>query len=430
MGNITWRVFRLFLKPVFWLLKKLYRLIILPGYALTIKIRQRFKKLFGPAKNKFIYPFLAKPLVHIVIIVLVFAVTAVNLQASTVPSTGGQNSLLYTLVGGDELTLIEETSLQKSNAIPTSYYEPGFGISQTNSLTRPEHIAVATDVGMITTGGNAIAAQPSISGSMPISSGPSKIRTDVEKYKVQSGDTVSTIAGNFGLSVNTLLWANNLSTNDYIKPGQELLILPIDGVQHTVTKGDTLSKIASKYDVDENKIREYNKLDEDETLTIDESLLIPDGIPPRAAPSTLVQLPSLRQIGGVFQKPASSPQASNPNMIWPTTGRVITQYWSWTHTGLDVDDDRPGAPIYAVDSGVVEIAGWGTGYGIQALVNHQNGFKTRYAHMAKIYVSAGQRVSKGEVIGIIGTTGFSTGTHLHFEVYVNGVRKNPLLYVR
>ncbi len=96
---------------------------------------------------------------------------------------------------------------------------------------------------------------------------------------------------------------------------------------------------------------------------------------------------------------------------------------------MDVDGHYD-SPIYASESGVVEVSGWGRGYGIQSVVNHENGYKTRYAHMSQIYVSVGQRVSKGEVIGMIGTTGFSTGTHLHFEVYVNGVRKNPLLYVR
>ena len=116
-------------------------------------------------------------------------------------------------------------------------------------------------------------------------------------------------------------------------------------------------------------------------------------------------------------------------MIWPTSGHVITQYWGWSHTGVDIDGHYD-SPIYATEAGTVAVAGWGTGYGIQAVVNHEGGYKSRYAHMSKIFVTPGQAVAKGEVIGMVGTTGRSTGTHLHFEIYVNGTRVNPLLYVR
>jgi murein DD-endopeptidase MepM/ murein hydrolase activator NlpD len=119
-----------------------------------------------------------------------------------------------------------------------------------------------------------------------------------------------------------------------------------------------------------------------------------------------------------------------PKLLWPTALRVINQYYGWRHTGVDIDGDYKD-PIYASEDGVVETAGWNSGgYGLQIVINHQNGMKTRYAHASKLFVKVGQAVKRGEVIAMVGTTGRSTGTHLHYEVYVGGVRKNPLAYTK
>lgn len=426
-------MFRLFIKPVFWWAKKVYRYIALPLYRFGLRLRKRFEKSFGPAKNKIFYPLIAKPVLHIVVIVLIFGVTATNLQAHSAPNSGGQGSILFQAVGGETLELIEETADQSRSAQVTSYLGTSYGLSQRNAIQVEAAIPVAESTALVTTGGSSIATTPSITGSIPTGSNvPRKVRTRNETYIVQGGDTLSTIAAAFGLSTTTILWANDLGARDYIKPGQELLILPDDGVEVEVDSGDTISKLAKNYDVEEAVILSANKLSEDDALVEGRTVFIPGGTPPRPVAPTpvIVQRPSISNITNIVtQKPSASPEAGSPSMVWPTSGRVITQYWGWKHTGVDIDGHYD-SPIYASDGGIVEVAGWGNGYGLQIVVNHENGFKTRYAHASKIFVSVGQRVSKGEVMAMVGTTGFSTGTHLHYEVYVNGTRKNPLLYVR
>ncbi|MDD4271639.1 MAG: M23 family metallopeptidase, partial [Patescibacteria group bacterium] len=124
----------------------------------------------------------------------------------------------------------------------------------------------------------------------------------------------------------------------------------------------------------------------------------------------------------------SRPTASN-KLAWPTVGARLTQYFSWRHYAIDIAN-KTGTPIYACDAGVVEVAGWGTGYGNQIVIDHGGGRKSRYAHMSKFYVGKGEVVKKGEAIGLMGSTGWSTGPHLHFEYIINGVKYNPLNYLK
>ena len=418
---------RLFSAPVFWLAKKAYRLLILPTYRLGVRSRKYWNKAVGPTKHKMLAPLTAKPVVHGVVILLVFTVTAANLHASTVPPSTGENSMLFTLIGSDETELIEETANQNRAVTSLSYLGPAYGVSVMQASLATNTPVVRNDqIALLTTGGSAVSLTPVMPGASRDATRVRKIRTDVETYVVQSGDTISTIAANFGLSQNTILWANNMGPRDFIKPGQKLKVLPVDGVTYTVKKGDTISKLAKTYNVSEDDIRDYNKIEEGQALSVKQELLIPGGKVIYQAP-VIVRAPIIDRIRDVLVNP--SPDAGSLSMIWPTSGHVITQYWGWKHTGVDIDGDYD-SPIYASDAGVVEIAGWGTGYGIQAVLNHENGYKTRYGHMSKIFVTPGQRVKKGEVLGMVGTTGNSTGTHLHFEVYVNGKRNNPLLYVR
>ena len=116
-------------------------------------------------------------------------------------------------------------------------------------------------------------------------------------------------------------------------------------------------------------------------------------------------------------------------MKWPTVGHRITQYYSWRHTGLDIAN-KTGTPLYASEGGTVDYSGWSNGYGYNVLINHGGGKKTRYAHASKLYVKKGDVVSKGEAIAAMGSTGWSTGPHIHFEVIINGVKKNPLNYIK
>jgi murein DD-endopeptidase MepM/ murein hydrolase activator NlpD len=248
-----------------------------------------------------------------------------------------------------------------------------------------------------------------------------KMRDKIIDYTVQEGDTVSTIAEKFGIDADTILWQNDLGAKEAIKPGQTLEILPVTGVSHKVTKGDTVYSIAKKYDSSPQGIVDFpfNSFTNDETfeLAIGQIVIVPDGIPPKAAPAT----PRIRQI-----TPDAGTVVASGSFVWPAGG-TITQRFSWYHKGIDIASNA--APnILAADSGTVVIAGWldGYGYGNRVMIDHGNGYRTLYAHLSRIYVVPGQTVSRGDAIGKMGSTGRSTGIHLHFEVIRNGVYLNPL----
>ncbi len=258
------------------------------------------------------------------------------------------------------------------------------------------------------------------------------LRREVVNYSVEDGDTVSTIAEKFGISVNSILWANNLSAYSLIRPGDSLVILPVSGVIHQVAKGETLKAISNKYGIDEALIREFNELKGDQ-LAISQKIVIPGGrkesfnAPRSEARSGIALLKDLFKIKDSGRSERKT--LSGNKMAWPTVGYRITQYFTWRHFAIDIAN-KIGTPIYASDAGEVESAGWGRGYGNQVLVDHGGGKKTRYAHMSKILVRPGQDVDKGELIGLMGSTGWSTGPHVHFEVIINGAKRNPLNYVR
>ncbi len=245
---------------------------------------------------------------------------------------------------------------------------------------------------------------------------------------MKGGDSISTIAEEFGISVNTILWENNLSAYSIIRPGDELTILPVSGITHVVAKGDSLSSIAKKYDAEEVNIIAINKLTDTSKLKDGEKLIIPGGKKATYADYSPQRYTGISALMDVVKAPNASPVVGN-KMNWPTVGHTITQYYSWRHYAIDIAN-KMGTPIYAADAGIVEYAGWGTGYGNQIVIDHGGGKKTRYAHLSKFYVEKGQKVSKGEAIAAMGSTGWSTGPHLHFEVIINGRKYNPLDYVQ
>ncbi|HPD07970.1 M23 family metallopeptidase [Patescibacteria group bacterium] len=250
-------------------------------------------------------------------------------------------------------------------------------------------------------------------------------------YTVKIGDTLSGIAKAFGVSINTIAWQNGLSPNALLRPGDKLTILPVSGVLHKVKAGDSLSKIAKQYGVKTADIIAYNNLSGDKVV-IGQSLIIPGGQPPSTLASQITQAVK-SNVQQVFTSAKETAQksltSSGSGMTWPTVGHRITQYYSWRHTGIDIGN-KVGTPIYAADSGRVEIAatGWNGGYGTTIVINHGK-LKTRYGHLSRLYVKAGENVVKGQVIGEMGSTGRSTGSHLHFEVLSGNVRYNPLNYV-
>lgn len=257
-----------------------------------------------------------------------------------------------------------------------------------------------------------------------------KDRDKIEDYEVKSGDTISTIAEKFKVSTDTIKWANDLENVNSIKPGEKIKILPVSGVSYIVKSGDSLESVAKKYSVDAQGILNFpfNDIPDDFKLTAGQTLIIPDGVPPQAP-----VIPRPRQQPQYLAQGPASPTFTAPggaSFIWPTSGS-ITQPFMWWHPGVDVAN-REGPAIAAADGGEVVVAGWpdGFGYGNRVVIDHGNGYQTLYAHLSNIYVTVGQTISRGQVIGRMGSTGRSTGTHLHFEVHFKGIAINPLAILK
>ena len=247
-------------------------------------------------------------------------------------------------------------------------------------------------------------------------------RTEIITYVVQAGDIVGTIARKFDISEDTLCWANGrLADNpDYLRVGQHLYILPIDGVLHIVEKGDTLEAIAKAYKakVEDIIAFEPNGLSESPILIEEQALVVPKGSKPYV-PRTVVAWQ------GTSPKGAKEGTGA---FVWPATGVLTQKFWA-QHQAIDIGWSE-GTPVIASDAGYVCKAGNDpSGYGRYVIIDHGNGFQTLYSHFKVYYVEVGQSVSKGATIGLMGSTGRSTGPHLHFEIRKNGVKVNPLNYL-
>jgi LysM repeat protein len=231
-------------------------------------------------------------------------------------------------------------------------------------------------------------------------------RREILEYTVQSGDTLSKIAENFGISLETVLWANDLTKNSKISLGQKLIILPVSGVMHLVEKDDTLSGIAKRYQVDVESIVTFNNLSENGEIFRGDLLIIPNGIkPPEPAPYyAKTELP-------------------NTYFIFPAIGKISQGLHFYN--AIDIAN-KCGTPIYAAAGGQIyetRYNSWPTGNFIK--IEHPNGVITLYGHLSKILVTPGQMISQGDLIGYMGATGLATGCHLHFDVLNRGV-VNPL----
>lgn len=251
-------------------------------------------------------------------------------------------------------------------------------------------------------------------------------RTEPISYVVEDGDTVTSIAKKFDISINTILWENNLSAYSIIRPGKELVILPTTGINHSVKSGDTIASLARTYQVEPESILEANNILNENDIRANQIVFIPEGLKPAPAPA-----PRITPTKPVVPKQTFADAPQGGDYIWPTNSYRITQYFTYAHFGVDVGN-KTGEPIYASADGVVELASqgkWNGGYGNQIVIDHGNGFKTRYGHASYLLVETGEEVTQGQVIAAIGSTGRSTGPHLHFEVMYNGRRENPFNYL-
>lgn len=419
------------LKPILAILKFIFYKALVKLYLFYLSTIKRLG-LTDKIKNKSAAFFVNQKLVHAAVAVLTIFFVVFNLTQKTqavAPDEITGKTFLSEIISsefGENDQLIEEYFDEQAAITPVqqTYLDnlTAFKPQPTAEMTAPDDAAPDTED--LAQSGDAIRKPDFAATSKTV-----RPRDGIIDYIVQAGDSVSTIAANFGISVNTILWENDLNAYSLIRPGNKLVILPMSGVAYKVARGDTLATIASKYGVDADTIMETNKLASAEMLSAGQKLIIPGGKKTYYASSR----PSSNISATSFLKDLLKPQnlrstASN-KLAWPTVGARITQYFSWRHYAVDIANKR-GTPVYACDAGVVEVAGWGTGYGNQIVIDHGGGRKSRYGHLSKFYVSKGEVVKKGEAIAAMGSTGRSTGPHVHFEYIINGIKYNPLNYLK
>lgn len=275
---------------------------------------------------------------------------------------------------------------------------------------------------------------------------PTRPREDVITYTVQLGDNLFAIADKFDLKPETILWGNYKMLNDnpeILMPDQVLNILPVDGTYYQWQAGDTFDTVASFFKAKPEDIINYPGNHIDLTTIANGQVKI--------EPGTWLIIPGGKRAFKDWGPPAIS--RTNPavaryygpgscgaiyegaigtgSFVWPTTEHLISGYhFSAIHPAIDIGG-QIGNAVYAADSGVIVYAGWSNyGYGNLIVIDHGNGWQTAYAHLSAINVICGQSVSRGIMIGAVGSTGNSTGPHLHFEMSINGVKVNPLDYVQ
>ncbi len=259
---------------------------------------------------------------------------------------------------------------------------------------------------------------------MPFTTIPDRLRIDIETYMVQPGDSVFGIAERFHVKPETIMWSNPVleSNPDLLRVGDKLTILPVNGVYHQVKAGETVAAIAKKYKVEPAAIVGFarnNLTNDTQALAAGTKLVVPGG-----------EKPFVPRVVSVYNGPMPKGALRGSGVFsWPTSGSITQQFWNG-HRAVDIAS-WIGNRVVAADSGFIVHAGWdNTGYGNLVIVNHGNGYMTYYAHLSKIFVRVGDAVGRGQQIGAVGSTGHSTGPHLHFEVRQNGVQQNPLRFLR
>ena len=391
--------------------------LIVRMYKVYLTIKSQLGSIYRPAKGKLIYSLTTRYVVHAFIILLTIIVTTNNLSAKELNNEVGQNNILATLIQPQSEELFVETSesIADSNSTFTE---------STGSVTSAPTIGnskIAMEESALITGGAIV--KPNLIATTV----GDRVRESVIYHEVQSGETVSDIASLYSISTNTVLWENKLGARDFIKPGQELTILPVSGISYQIKSGDTLEKVADKYGVTVDEIVEYNQLASAEAVSENQIILLDGGVPP-APPAPKVQQNSRFSSVSDFFVPSNATPTYGTKLQWPTPSRRINQYFGWRHTGIDIDGTTA-SPNYAADTGRVIYSGWSGGYGLMVKIDHGNGIQTLYGHFSKIAVSVGDSVARGETLGMMGCTGWCTGNHLHFEVIVDGRKQNPLSYL-
>jgi LysM repeat protein len=411
-------------------------------YSWYFKVTRKIVKSQVPAGSWFVQVLSSRSVVHVGLLVLGATITFpyTSFAERTPNEIPGKNTLLYAIVGPGDQNFTEEDEVvtqQSLNTETESLWRDGAVFSQYAGGVDFGRLQVFEDVHQLAVDGTALVKPLFVStkdfAPVPINATAPKQR-GVQNYIVQQGDSLGTIAYRFGISINTILWANGLTARSVIKPGQTLSVLPTDGVLHTVKKGETIGKIAKQYGVSESDIISGNSLGSGAIISIGKELIVPGGKAVAAVAARGYVQPKSAVVTGDQRIIAPSYSSSAPGSggyVWPSDARIVTQYYGLRHNGLDIAG-KIGTKIYAAQAGTVTKAqcGWNGGYGCYIVIDHGSSMSTLYGHNSVLYVSVGDVVSQGQNIALMGSTGRSTGPHVHFEVRKNLVRINPLQFVR
>ncbi len=252
--------------------------------------------------------------------------------------------------------------------------------------------------------------------------GRTELLDEPTEHIVKDGETLNSIGQEYGISVETIRFANSL-VYDRLNVGQSLLIPPVEGTIHTVKNGETISSIARRYNVSSQNIVDFNYLDAPYTLEEGMFITIPDADIPDTKRYYVGNDSYDTSAYGVIPYVEGGTKGTG-RFQWPFSG-IITQGFHRYHAAIDIAANT--GNIVAADAGTVIRAGlWQGGYGNAVQVDHGNGYVTSYAHMSVITVSNGEKVEKGQKLGVVGSTGRSTGPHLHFSIQFEGKYLNPL----
>lgn len=296
---------------------------------------------------------------------------------------------------------------------------PRWEIAEAKQATTP---AQETETASFAGDTEVAAATNLVRAAVPFTLIPDRPRIEFITHTVEAGDTLYGVAEKYNVSVETLMWANGLEQNpDLLRLGQALTVLPVNGVYHTIQAGDTADSVAKKYKAKPEDIISFplNNLNpKNPVLNVGAKIVVPGGSKPYVP----------RQVQ-VFAGPAPSGAGQGSGrLVWPASGSVTQGYRAY-HRAIDIGS-YTGNPVKSADSGYVVAAGWSNqGYGYYIVLDHGNGTQSLYAHLSRFFVNAGDSVRQGTVIGNVGSTGNSTGPHLHFEVIRGGVQQNPFNYL-
>ncbi len=236
-----------------------------------------------------------------------------------------------------------------------------------------------------------------------------------QTYRVKQGDMIGFIADDFGITQDTIISVNNIKQSRLIQVGQYLKIPSMPGIIYTVKKaGETPDSIAEKYEINAEKCALVNGLERTAELAAGASLFVPD--------AELDWMTRQEINGDLFHKPLHSRYWLSSPYGWRDS--PFSSGKRTFHGGIDMACNQ-GTPIYAALDGTVSATGYNATYGNYVIVTHHSGYKTLYGHMSKITCKKGNFVYTNTKIGEVGSTGMSTGPHLHFTVYKNGKTINP-----